>query len=226
MMALFIVLWIVNTSQSVRMAVSGYFNDPRGYGKETGNARPGTGRTVDISTMSMHDIQQKLAEAMKRVPELQQLKDQVEMTITSEGLRIELLETEKGVFFESGSPRPSQFGEELLTLLAKEIAKLPNRILIEGHTDSRPYAARTDYGNWELSADRANAARRLMQTNGLRTDQVSAVRGFADQRLRKPLDPENASNRRISVTVQYLEKATDATAPPLPLKSSAPLKRG
>jgi len=79
-------------------------------------------------------------------------------------------------------------------------------VALEGHTDSKPYAEGTNYGNWELSSDRANAARRLMQGNGIRKDQVTQVRGFADQRLRKPADPLDPSNRRISLIVQYLNK--------------------
>jgi chemotaxis protein MotB len=140
------------------------------------------------------------------------------MTVTAEGLRIELLETASGTFFESGSLEPNQQGKELLILLAQELGKLPNKLSIEGHTDSKPYAGKVDYGNWELSADRANAARRLMQENGIREDQVAQVRGFADQRLRvkDPLDP---SNRRISLIVQYVEtpisdkKDSNAPAP-------------
>src|SRR5438094_786554 len=72
--------------------------------------------------------------------------------------------------------------------------------------DSRPFTKRGDYGNWELSVDRANAARRLMQQNGVRPDQISQVRGFADQMLRKPNDPQDPSNRRISLIVQYINK--------------------
>ncbi len=70
-------------------------------------------------------------------------------------------------------------------MLADELGKLPNKISIEGHTDSKPYAGIRDYGNWELSTDRANAARRLMQQEGVKQNQVSQVRGFADQKLRK-----------------------------------------
>jgi len=91
-------------------------------------------------------------------------------------------------------------------MLAEELSKLPNKISIEGHTDSNPYSPSTSYGNWELSTDRANAARRLMQANGIRSDQVTQVRGFADQRLRKPEAPLDPSNRRISLIVQYLVK--------------------
>jgi len=86
---------------------------------------------------------------------------------------------------------------------------LPNKLSIEGHTDSQPYAPSPAYGNWELSTDRANAARRVMQSHGIRAAQVTQVRGFADQRLRNPNDPLDPSNRRISVIVQYIVKHED-----------------
>jgi chemotaxis protein MotB len=92
-----------------------------------------------------------------------------------------------------------------LGLLARELGSVPNKLSIEGHTDSKPYSGASDYGNWELSADRANAARRLMQEGGIRADQVAQVRGYADQLLRKPDDPLDPANRRISVIVQYLD---------------------
>jgi chemotaxis protein MotB len=91
-------------------------------------------------------------------------------------------------------------------MLSQELSKLPNKISIEGHTDSKPYSGTRDYGNWELSTDRANAARRLMQQSGLRQDQVSQVRGVSDQKLRKPSDPLDPSNRRITLIVQYVVK--------------------
>jgi chemotaxis protein MotB len=75
---------------------------------------------------------------------------------------------------------------------------------VEGHTDAKPFVGKGNYSNWELSSDRANAARRLMQQAGLRDDQVSQVRGFADQRLRSPNDPLDPSNRRVSIIVQYI----------------------
>ena len=244
LMALFIVLWIVNTSQEVRDAVSGYFKDPRGYGHEKGSTMSGapkSGTTVEVSANNMAELKKKLEEAIKRIPELNKLKNQVEITVTNEGLRIELLENEKGVFFESGSPHPTPFGQELIEVLSKEIGKLPNRVLIEGHTDSRPYVSASGYSNWELSADRANSARRLMQDTGMRNDQVSEVRGYADQKLRKPKDPTDASNRRISLTVQYLDgtnpgehitpmppgadvKKSPLAAPPAPPDTKAPAK--
>src|SRR6202041_2480525 len=116
-----------------------------------------------------------------------------------------LLETETGTFFDVGSPAPNVNGKELLSLLAHELGKLPNNLSIEGHTDAKPYTRGRDYGNWELSTDRANAARRLMQHDGVRQDQVTQVRGYADQMPRKKDEPQDASNRRISVIVQNLE---------------------
>jgi chemotaxis protein MotB len=104
----------------------------------------------------------------------------------------------------------------LLVMLAQELQKLPNTISIEGHTDSKPFVGAGNYSNWELSSDRANAARRLMQENGVRHDQVSQVRGFADQNLRKKDDPEDPSNRRITILVQYLPKPEPEVEPAKP----------
>jgi chemotaxis protein MotB len=128
-------------------------------------------------------------------------------------LRIELLESATGTFFDSGSSQPNGSGKELLVMLAEELQKLPNTISIEGHTDSKPFAGSGSYGNWELSSDRANAARRLMQDSGVRHDQVSQIRGFADQNLRKKDDPEDPSNRRITILVQYLPKPEPENEP-------------
>lgn len=100
--------------------------------------------------------------------------------------------------------------------LAAELGKLPNTILIEGHTDAKPFAGGGEYSNWELSADRANSSRRLMQNSGLHPGQLVQVRGFADQHLRTPDAPDNPANRRISVIVRYLaDKApTEAAQEP------------
>ena len=154
----------------------------------------------------MQKLKAELEHSLEGIPDFDNLKNQIEMTITPEGLRIELLETASGTFFDLGSRTPNEHGTELLVLLAQQLGKLPNTISIEGHTDSKPFAGAGDYGNWELSADRANAARRLMQQKGLGPKQVTQVRGYADQMLRKPNDPLDPSNRRISVIVQYMDK--------------------
>jgi len=204
MMALFIVLWLMSSDKEVQQAISAYFNNPTGPGKLTGTAAAGLGNAIEIPKDDMSKLAEKIQQALMSVPNFRLLKDHVEITVTSDGLRIELLETEAGMFFESGKPVPSESGTELLTRLAVELGKLPNNLLIEGHTDAKPFSKDRDYSNWELSADRANAARKIMEANGIRTDQVGQVRGYADRQLRHPEDPKHASNRRISVIVQYL----------------------
>jgi chemotaxis protein MotB len=149
----------------------------------------------------MDKLQDAIKTELQNLAQAQELRDQVQMAMGKEGLRVELLETASGMFFESGSPQPSENGRELLVMLAQQLGKLPNKILIEGHTDSKPFTSRNHYTNWELSADRANAARRLMEANGLSPHQVTQVRGFADQRLRNEQDPLDPANRRISVIV-------------------------
>jgi chemotaxis protein MotB len=86
---------------------------------------------------------------------------------------------------------------------------MPNHLLIEGHTNSVPYAPENKYSNWELSTDRANSARRLMEQEGVRPDQTSYVRGYADRNLRKPDAPEDPSNRRISIVIQYQQLSAE-----------------
>ena len=205
MMAFFMVMWLMNSTPQVKEAVAGYFNDPTGTGSKKGSATQGAGESLALSKDDMEKLKEHLEDAMKKSPELQKLKEQVDMTVTGEGLRIELLETEKGMFFESGSPNPSLNGEELLVMMARELGRLPNSLLIEGHTDAKPFTSETGYSNWELSADRSNMARRLMESEGLREGQVTQVRGFADRHLRKSDHPEDPSNRRVSVIVKYLE---------------------
>lgn len=203
MMALFIVLWLMNASSETKKAISVYFNDPTGRGKETGSGQAGTGEGLAITKNDMGELKNKIEQAMKKMPEYSRLKDHVAMSVTGEGLRVELLESENGVFFQSGSQTPSGDGQEMLAKLARELAALPNPILIEGHTDSRPFNRTDGYSNWELSADRANAARRFMESEGLPPGKIVQVRGFADRNPRDPNDRAAASNRRISVIVQY-----------------------
>ena len=214
MMALFIVLWLLNSSKQVQEAVGGYFKDPTGTSKMVGSGMAGSGESFSLSKDDMPKLKEELQKQVRKLADFDKLESHIEMTITSEGLRIELTESETGTFFQSAKAQPSASGQAILIKLAQELGKLPNKVSIEGHTDSKPFAANADYTNWELSADRANAARRLMQQNGVGPAQVTQVRGYADQRLRKPESPEDASNRRISVIVQYQVKAAGEPDPP------------
>jgi chemotaxis protein MotB len=217
MMALFIVLWLMTATQDVQRAIAGYFRDPKGFGTQTGSSMGGSGESLTISKDHMDLLKDKLQQALKQSPELAKLKDYVQMTVTGEGLRIELLENAKGRFFDTGAPYPTEMGQDLLRLLAQQLGKLKNTIIVEGHTDSAAYGG-VNYSNWELSVDRANTARRIMQQDGLHLDQIKQVRGFADQQLRVPGHPEDPSNRRVSIIVQYPQ---GAPAPAVPSKPSA-----
>jgi len=217
MMALFIVLWLLSTSQKTRDAISGYFKDPTGTGKQVGTKIKGAGRDTPAGAKKddMQELKEKLKTAIQLIPNFNKLKGNVEFAITQEGLKIELLESSKGMFFESGKPQPSEIGQEVLIALAKQIGKIPNRLLIEGHTDSMPYGSEA-YSNWDLSSGRANEARKIMNANGLAPNQVAQIRGYADQQLRNRQNPNDPANRRVSLIIKYQDKT-----PELKLDSAA-----
>jgi chemotaxis protein MotB len=209
MMALFIVLWLMSSSDKVKKAVAGYFNDPKGTANLLGTNMSSNGTETVQDPSAMQRLKEKLEAEIKAKKELEKLSKQIEITITPEGLRIELIEDKNGTFYESGSAQLSDKGQELLALLAAELKTLPNNLLIEGHTDAAPYSSSGSYSNWELSADRANSARRLMQADGVRQDQVTQVRGYADMMLHVKNNPFDPSNRRISIIVKNM-----ASGPP------------
>ncbi len=203
LMALFIVLWLMNSSAAVKQSVSGYFKDPRGYSNKLGAGPANSGESL---AAHVDQIRKKMEEALRQMPEFDKLRNNVSFSVTGEGLRIDLLENEQGLFFVTGSPAPTPQGERILVLLAAEIGKLPNSVVIEGHTDARPFRdanASSGYSNWELATDRANAARRLLHSYGVAPRQVVEVRGFADQKPLVPDAPDDPRNRRISLVVRF-----------------------
>jgi chemotaxis protein MotB len=212
MMALFIVLWLMNASKQVQEAVGGYFKDPRGTAKVVGSNRDGSDTYVAMKKEDMQKLKEDLLRSIHHLDQQDKLKNQIEITVTAEGLRIELMESANGTFFELGNATPTPALRNLLQVLSQELAKLPNRVSIEGHTDSLMYVTKKGYDNWDLSTDRANEARRLMQSEGIRPDQISQVRGFADRQPRTSVAPNDPSNRRITLIVQYLVQ-NDAEVP-------------
>jgi chemotaxis protein MotB len=226
MMSLFIVLWLMNTSQQVQKSIAGYFNDPKGSGAQTGSAASSKSEIVSIDRDNVTKLKQEIQKAILKQAELSKLSKQIDITVTGEGLRIDLIEGSGGTFFETGSPRLSGNGVQLLNLLAGQLSSLPNHLLIEGHTDAQPFSATNGYTNWELSSDRANSARRLLQDAGIRADQISQVRGYADQSLRVPANPLDPSNRRVSLIVQWLDasaaSATTSTNGNTPIAKEKP----
>ncbi len=204
LMALFIVLWLMNSSKPIQEAVGGYFRDPSGTGKKTGTQLGGAGDAGAVREEDMSKLKNEVMKDMAKMEDYEKLKKLIEITVTPEGLQIELMEDPKGTFFENGSAQPTPILKSLLEILSPIAGKLRNPVSIEGHTDSRPYSSSKVYGNWELSADRANAARRLMESNGMQSTQFAQLRGYADRKLHKPLQPDDASNRRITVIIQYM----------------------
>jgi chemotaxis protein MotB len=223
MMSLFIVLWLMNTSKPVEEAVAGYFRDPLGTASKKGTAMAGAGDgTPVIKKEDLGKLKNDLMKMLEKLPGFEKVKNQIKMTITPEGLRIEFMENPNGTFFENGKAQPTPIMQNLLKTLSAEVGKLPNTVSIEGHTDSTPFSGATAYGNWELSTDRANASRRLMQENGIRPNQVAQVRGYADQSLLKPQQPNDASNRRVTMIIHYV-----GNQPQLPgYTSNGPLPTG
>jgi chemotaxis protein MotB len=220
MMALFIVLWMMNASSSVKESVTGYFKDPKAWARRVGAGPANAGEGLRVKKDEMKDLREKIQAALQAMPEFQRLRDNVKMSATGEGLRIDLMESEQGMFFVQGSPNPTPAGESLLKMLAGELSPMSNKIVIEGHTDARPFRnsqPTSGYTNFELSADRANAARRLLIRDGIEATKVVEVRGFADQRLMNDQDPNDPKNRRVSVVVK-----TSPTDDPPPEEHEAP----
>jgi chemotaxis protein MotB len=205
MMALFIVLWMMNSSAKIRESVQGYFRDPKGYKLRTGTGVGNLSESLALDRRTVRDLQKQIEAALRRMPEFQHVQKNLLFTVSGEGLRIDLLETREGMFFDSGSATPTTASKDLLKILAEELVKMPNKIVIEGHTDSRPFCTATPtngYSNWELAADRANTTRRLLYADGLRLDQIVEMRGFADQMPLDRADPSDPRNRRVSVVVK------------------------
>ena len=226
MMALFIVLWLVGQNKQTKEAVGQYFRNPGAFTTTTGSVlsedaavipRPVeeavTPDIVPIEELRQQQrqaqevllaaLEKKLQALFAATPELARLKDQVAIDITEEGVRIDFLEKDSSSFFDVGSTRLQASAIAVLRVVAGELQALPNPIIIEGHTDSRPYVSSSEYSNWDLSTDRANSARRAVEKFGVQPARIIQVRGYADKKLRYPQQPYDIRNRRISVVIVY-----------------------
>jgi len=151
-------------------------------------------------------LQQDLNDMAKQDIQLQQLLSNVQVIVSPEGLKIELIETKETVFFEVGSTILTKSAIKILQQVGSEVGKLENHIALEGHTDSRSYpGTKSGYSNWELSAERANAARRILETSGLWSGQVNSVTGYADRKLRNNANPFDPSNRRVTIVIPQMK---------------------
>ena len=144
---------------------------------------------------------QELQNKVEENPELQRFKDQILFEITQDGLRIQIMDAENRPMFALGSANLQPYFEDILLAMADTIRAVPNKISISGHTDAKPFAGRGDFGNWELSSNRANAARRTLVAGGYPDEQVARVVGYASSALFDREDPFNPVNRRIDIVV-------------------------
>lgn len=221
MMALFIVLWILSASEEIKENIAGYFQDPFGF--TTGGGRSviegfGTGMKApsktelteeekrEIEERQLEQLGNQIYNQLTDSKEFEGIVDQMTFEIVDEGLRIEISESGGNAFFEIGSATLKAEITRLLQQVGQELGKLNNKIAIEGHTDARPFpGSRSGYTNFELSSDRANAARRVLEASGVSSDQILEIRGYAANRLRNKDNPFDIVNRRISIIVKYSE---------------------
>ncbi len=243
MMALFIVLWLLTQADlALRQSIARYFRNASvlsggsmvGDGTQPARAtesRPleaqialvqGTGEDLEALRGHAKTIEKMLEES----PDLEGIKDLVQVGITSEGLEIQIVDSavvgRKDLLFEVGSSDLKPELTKLLRKLAAQLGQLPNRLRIGGHTDARPFGSASGLTNWDLAFVRANNARKVMEGNGLRPEQVLSVEAFESRQLLNPDDPLADENRRLSVVALRREKDAEGGDPGTAQQSSAP----
>jgi chemotaxis protein MotB len=210
MMALFIVLWVLGASdKKFKAGIAHYFREPgvfsgsRGIISNGGQDHLGSGiiQSPSLEVLESH-IKQQLAESK----ELMRLKDQIPITLTADGLLIEMIDKDKGAFFEVSSAKIKPIMRKVLEVVVREVGKTSHKIAVAGHTDARPYHDDSFYSNWELSSARALNTRRALEEIGLVATRIEEVVGYADRRLRDPADPLSSENRRISILIKKPDK--------------------
>lgn len=217
MMALFLVLWLVSQADvKLKQAIANYFRSPGVFDQMKGGVVSGpTKVSKEPSALSskeeeqaMLGVAQVLQKKFQEKPQFSKYKEQIKVEITEEGLKIQLIDKAERVSFPSGSAELSAEAKAILTEIGQGICELPNPILIGGHTDKKLFPEGSTYTNWELSADRANAARRTLESACVKPEQIKKIVGYADTDLLIPEDPYNPANRRITITVLRLYAPT------------------
>jgi chemotaxis protein MotB len=171
-----------------------------------------------LEKKKLEALMDDLKEAIGKSQALEPFKDQLLLDITSEGMRIQIVDAQNRPMFDIGSSSLKSYTVAILREITPYLKSVPNRISLTGHTDTTPYRGITGTTNWDLSADRANAARRVLEGAGLSTERVSRVVGLSSSALFDKTNPRNPINRRISIVV--LTKAADEEA----LKTDVPVQ--
>ena len=167
-------------------------------------------RVKEAEHKKLETLMEELKEAVSKSQALQPFKDQLLLDITPEGIRIQIVDAQNRPMFDVGSARLRDYTQSILHELTPYLSSVPNRISITGHTDIRPYPGQGGYSNWELSADRANAARRALVVAGLPDAKIARVVGLSSSVLFDRQDPQSPINRRISIVIMTKQAEEDA----------------
>jgi chemotaxis protein MotB len=237
MMALFLLLWILATADpSQKAAIAQYFRDPGAFETSTGGGgnNPvaqffGEAGILDakqglLPEIAIQGLKEQIEESLKQLQEYPEIKDQIMIQITAEGLLIELIDKDNKnqAFFDLSSAELKPALLHILEKIVQQIRDLPNKIAVSGHTDARPFRNRSFYSNWELSTARALNARRAMEEAGLPANLVDRVVGYADSAPLVAHDPLDPTNRRISLLILHSQSATPAVAAASSAAQAAP----
>jgi len=236
MMAFFLLLWLISMVDPVKKAaLANYFRNFNLF-QQSGQSFMDQGASIQpevkVSTVEpvtgeqkVSDLKDKLKQAVE--DKLKSLKDHVFIDTVEGGIRIQIVDTEGAPMFASGSSVPNEKAKEILRVIAENIKNDPYKVAVEGHTDASPFKS-GQRSNWELSTERATAARREIENNGIDTGRIARVVGYADTELLNKEDPKDARNRRISLIMIMSKERPPAgimqpIAPPItPAQGTAP----
>lgn len=222
LMALFLVLWLVSQADTkVKQAIASYFRSPGVFDTQAGGVLSGpkkaskepTELTSKDEEQALFGMAAMLKKSFSTRPEFSKYKEQIRIEMTEQGVRIQILDDAERVSFDSGRADLTPGARTILAEIAQAICQLPNPLLIGGHTDRHLFPTNSPYTNWELSADRANAARRALEQGCVKPEQIKRIVGYADTELLVPEDPYATANRRLSIVVMRMSGLeTPATA--------------
>lgn len=228
MMAFFLVMWLTSTTTpEEKTQIQNYFNSPDQYraimsasaspivlpttsqaaqNLNIDNTKQANSNTIDMGEQVNEDqeivgLSETLRKEIDSSSDFQGLKDQIIIDVTPEGLRIQLIDAMNKSMFEAGGADFTEQTLEILKKLGAQINKMPNKVSISGHTDVSPIIGRDQFSNWELSTERANAARRALLNGGLIENKVARIVGLGPTQLFNPEEPNSPTNRRISIIV-------------------------
>ena len=191
-----------NLSKVTGQVKNGDIEDPR----ETLSLRKLKAEQQRAEAMRLNELKEEIERRLAADAHLAGLRSQIRLEMTRDGLRIQIVDAEGRAMFSSGSAVVQPYMRDLLRAIGGLLHEVPNRVTLEGHTDSLPFSAGdAGYGNWELSADRANASRRELLAGGLGSDRILRVQGLAASAPLDPAAPDAPQNRRISIVVMNRE---------------------